>query len=791
LLFNLQYLEYRIMEVVKFVSPINETPAKILFSFEPLYQEVEKYVDDPSHPYHALAKIMYDQVQEYPELLSGIEGLEELGRFEEPITMLANQLFPGPLQNNELKALMYPFQFSIFCPTTRFSNIIKNAGEDFEMKITGLDNSYHSACAFIIVAYYKQPFYFSSPLLLEIWDKNAHIMRYYRLMINGDFLQCSKTEEGPELTQADIDEMMLNVDDLDLWKKKMPPDSYLIKGFVIMNCYDATLDVTISNIRSLFLRNDDNVFNEFQENLRILFDIKDLEVGYSVYDTKTQQVLGRFLNMGSLFLDQNETVNYGDLFGEDDSSYLLQASRTLAIPDVKLYGKRTANNLFSKKLKAKYIGSMLIAPIELNNGKIQLLELTSPRKHELTSLNAVKLEDILPFVKIASQRYLEERKNFIESTIQENYTSIHPSVKWRFTEAANRFNKEKAAGEEIPVLEEIVFDKIYPLYGQSDIKGSSTARNLTIQADLDLQLSLVINTFKKIMGIRPMPIYKKLIFRVNKYLEDVRGGLKAGDEVGILEFLKHEIYPVFDHLKTLGTAFQQPVEKYMAHLDPLLNVIYKERKAYEDSVTILNEQLSVVLDKQQETAQAMFPHYFQRYNTDGIEYNIYIGDSIVENIGFDLMDLQNLQLWQLETMWDIEQKAHELARTMPHPLQVASLILVHSNPLAIKFKMDEKQFDVDGAYNARYEIIKKRIDKSHIKGTNERVTVPGKIAIIYSQDRDAQEYLNYIEYLQAEGKLAEVEMLDVEDLQGVSGLKAIRVEVRYQEKIAKKAKTKG
>ena len=187
----------------------------------------------------------------------------------------------------------------------------------------------------------------------------------------------------------------------------------------------------------------------------------------------------------------------------------------------------------------------------------------------------------------------------------------------------------------------------------------------------------------------------------------------------------------------------------------------------------------------------MFLHYFQRYNTDGIEYNIYIGDSIVENIGFDLMDLQNLQLWQLETMWDIEQKAHELARTMPHPLQVASLILVHSNPLAIKFKMDEKQFDVDGAYNARYEIIKKRIDKSHIKGTNERVTVPGKIAIIYSQDRDAQEYLNYIEYLQAEGKLAEVEMLDVEDLQGVSGLKAIRVEVRYQEKIAKKAKTKG
>ena len=58
--------------------------------------------------------------------------------------------------------------------------------------------------------------------------------------------------------------------------------------------------------------------------------------------------------------------------------------------------------------------------------------------------------------------------------------------------------------------------------------------------------------------------------------------------------------------------------------------------------------------------------------------------------------------------------------------------------------MDEKQFDVDGAYNIRYEIIKKRIDKAHLKGTKERLTVPGKIAIVYSQDKDADEYLKYI-----------------------------------------------
>jgi hypothetical protein len=124
---------------------------------------------------------------------------------------------------------------------------------------------------------------------------------------------------------------------------------------------------------------------------------------------------------------------------------------------------------------------------------------------------------------------------------------------------------------------------------------------------------------------------------------------------------------------------------------------------------------------------------------------------------------------------------------MEHELRVASLILVHGNPLAIRFRMDEKQFDVDGAYNIRYELIKKRIDKAFIKGTKERITVPGKIAIIYSQDKDAFEYLKYIRYLQSKQFLGKVEEFDVEDLQGVSGLKALRAEVIYKQDFNEKS----
>ena len=100
----------------------------------------------------------------------------------------------------------------------------------------------------------------------------------------------------------------------------------------------------------------------------------------------------------------------------------------------------------------------------------------------------------------------------------------------------------------------------------------------------------------------------------------------------------------------------------------------------------------------------------------------------------------------------------------------------------------EKQFDVDGTYNARYEIVKKRVDKAFIKGTTERITQKGKLSIIYSQKENEEEYLNYIKFLQSKNYLNDdIEILELEDLQAISGLKAIRVGIMYHKNKEDKA----
>jgi hypothetical protein len=69
-----------------------------------------------------------------------------------------------------------------------------------------------------------------------------------------------------------------------------------------------------------------------------------------------------------------------------------------------------------------------------------------------------------------------------------------------------------------------------------------------------------------------------------------------------------------------------------------------------------------------------------------------------------------------------------------------------------------------------------RIDKALVQGTRERITQPGKLAIVYSQPAEAAEYRGYLEYLGARSYVTgEVEELGLEALQGVQGLRALRV----------------
>ena len=88
--------------------------------------------------------------------------------------------------------------------------------------------------------------------------------------------------------------------------------------------------------------------------------------------------------------------------------------------------------------------------------------------------------------------------------------------------------------------------------------------------------------------------------------------------------------------------------------------------------------------------------------------------------------------------------------------------------------------------------MKKRIDKAIIKGSKERLTMPGKISVVYSQSSEALEYKRYFDYLRSKDFISgEIEELELEPLQGVQGLKALRIKVNINPAVSAQASIKA
>jgi len=762
-----------------------DMPLQMLISFEKLLQQYDNMAKSDDAFLSSRAKYVLEAQAPFPELRDGFSDTKLLEKHKDVIRIILQDSFAEVLSENEIKAASLPYFDIVFNKSKRFRKILENAGKDFKPVIRNQDEGidYIMACTVILKFHYGFSLDFSRPYFYDIPDANG-IMRHYRILYNADFIDIFPTNLAKELTQADVDKLLEDPEDLKLWKEMIPPNSFISKGFVISNMFDVTTEHTISEIKTNLISNDkrgsETFISDLQETFKSFFKVKELKIGFVTYNSKDDQLERVYGNGMESFLlrgKDNEQCNHALCIGSYDK--IVKQKGYFAVSDVDKYYKLSEGIEPYKSLFEQGIKSAIFAPIVNEGELLGVLELVSTGKNQLNGVNATKLDDVMPYIVAAVVRSKIEEENLIDAIIQNECTSVHKSVHWRFEEEAKQFIIDGIEGRQ-PSFKEIVFNDVYPLYGQIDIKASSQARNTAIQRDLMIQLSNIKEVLNAALKFEDLPIYEELIYRIDIFIEDIKETLFSNSEQTIFDFVNDDVLPIFNHLKKQNSEVTKMVEEYEKTINTETHSYYDHRKQYDDSVMRINKKLASVIDKHQEAAQLMFPHFYERYKTDGIEHNMYIGSSIAEDRDFDPLYLKNLRLWQLQVMCEMENKYYNLKPELDVQLDVASLILVYSTSLSIRFRMDEKHFDVDGTYNARYEIIKKRIDKSYIKGTNERLTQKGKLSIVYSQKKDELEYLRYISFLKSKGYFTNnIEIVELEGLQGVSGLKAIRAEILY------------
>lgn len=762
-----------------------DSPMQQVISFDKLLEHYDIMAESEDKNLAAKAKTILKAQAPYPILREGFKDISLLKKYDDTIKIIFQDAFPEILTHNEIKVVSLPFSNLYYNPSERLKKILENAGEGFELKIRDLEDklNYVAACVVVLKFHYDFNLDFTRPFYYDIPDANG-VMRHYRILYNADYLEVLPTEEAKNLSQEDVDELLANFENIKLWKEKIPPQSFIAKGFIISNIFDVTAEHSISEIKSNLIGSDKRASTGFIGNLneifKSLFKLPEIRVGFITYKSKEDQfekVYGEGIK--SFILKDMDTRKCSDALCERSYRKLINENGYYAISDVPKYHKMYPENPLYRVLHDQKVKSAIMAPIADKGELLGVLELVSTRVNELNSVNAVKLEDVMPYIVAAVQRSKIEEENRIDAIIQNECTSIHSSVLWKFREEARRFIIDDLENRS-PSFKEIVIEDVHPLYGQIDIKDSSRARNMAIQRDLLIQLSEINNVLNETWQLQKLPVYEELIFRVNDHIDEVKERLDTNSEQDILSFIKEEIAPIFSHIKDRNEGLQGIIKAYEAKIDMGTESFYDHRKNYDESVMRSNRELASVIDVKQVEAQSMFPHYFERYKTDGVEHNIYIGGSIAENEKFNALYFKNLRLWQLQVMCDMENAYYQLKPKLPLQLDVASLILVYNTTLSIRFRMDEKHFDVDGTYNARYEIIKKRIDKSYIKGTKERLTKAGILTIVYSQKSDELEYLRYLKFLKSKSYFTNtISIIELEGMSGVSGLKAIQVEILY------------
>ena len=758
-------------------------PFKSRLSLKPLLDFWERCLAEGKCGMKSWGPVIRQKLENAPDLREPIEDLTILEKHQEFIDLLMSVVFPPAFWESDCAAAFVPFEFTGFYATPLFKTLFGMEGHSFTPQLNIDPQQWQwgrglKAYIYILNKFYGIDLTWDYPLIAKARCPKTGLDRFFNIVLDPKFLEIKVLGEPRSLSEADRSRLLANVSDLKLWEELIPPENFEFEGFGVFKAADVTsremlaaLQADLFEKEAIFQRDG---FASLQEKLQIYLQEQDLTLGLAAI--RGEQILllpHAHRQPETSCVLENATHYQRSEFKGSIFSQALDQGEPLVVEDVRFYPQST---ILEERLLEHGYRSVYVAPLSYQDRLLGTLMLKSTRAGALNALNTANLLPVLPLFAVALNRSLEELNQKIQTVIKEEFTAIHPSVEWRFQQAALHYIQHKDEG--ISALEPIVFHQVYPLFGISDIRMSSDHRNAAIQADLIEHFRLAQEILQLAYAHRPLPILAAFSHRIDKHIKGLKVGLNAGDEATKPFFIQQAIEPIFDQLASFGAPVAEKIAAYRAALDSQVQTVYRGRRAFEESLSLINETIATYLDQEEAKAQEYFPHYFEKLKTDGVEHTIYIGASMVENGNFSPMYLKNLRLWQLMVSCEVVRRTEEIKGSLPVPLETTHLILAQDSPLSIFFSPDERHFEVAGAYDIRHEIIKKRIDKAIIKGTSERLTQPGKIAIVYSQRPEGAEYLEYIDYLQAAGYLkAGTEEVELEDLQGAQGLKALRVTV--------------
>jgi hypothetical protein len=749
-------------------------------SFIPLLRQCQKLAENGQRK--TIAGSLCERFNNIPELSGPIDEYDVLSRHKGLIADAASLVFPQTiLDQYQLNAIATPFSHKIIFTSPAFRKMFMGGKKNYltSMDVQVAQNitnaNINLAYKLILKEFYHMDLEGGYSFICAYPDLLEDIHNYFELTWNPDLIDISTSVKLPELPVG----FSLNchhINDLAHYpqlRSILPVEDFIFEGIILLSVKEVTNREAANQIRNILglegSLESPATHLSFNEQLKYLLKLDNLKAGIASFQVSCNYYFGQPWGILTELMG-----SAGDLKSVSDFIYEQLKINPHFVFSVTDKNRHKALTAFLEKHNWSYA---FYTGLFFNNEIIGYLELYSVKPFDNLHPLIVKLKTVVPFMQRALQRKENLLRHKIDRLIKDHFTAVHTSVEWKFNMTAIQYLLNQQRNQAIK-MEEITFQSVFPLYAAIDIRNSSTERNRAIQRDLIQQLQWAKKLFEDCLQYCSFPLLDAILQETAESIEKISGFLLSSDEQAVYTLLKTEVAELLFHLMEMAPQMKKDITHYFETIEKSSGILNSHQKSYEESVMAVNDYLSDFIDREQQHAQKIYPHYFERFATDGIDFNMYIGQSIAPNKKFNFLYLKNLRLWQLKMLAIAARHLQSLKEKLPLPLETTQLLLVYRQPISISFRTAERKFDVDGVYNARYEVVKKRIDKVYIKNSNERLTKPGTIAIIYFQEKEADEYMRYINFLKKEELLEEtIEKLELEELQGINGLKALRVTV--------------
>ncbi|MBM3383422.1 MAG: hypothetical protein FJY29_13450 [Betaproteobacteria bacterium] len=785
----------RLVPHLRVMQDTKEFPFKCVLSMGPLVRYWAGLVASQEPTVSKIASDVMRRLERAPELAQPITDSKVIQTHESLIKVMMSILWSSGFKNPESSGAVLPFHVQpIMVSDTFFDSFFDKNGRFAANCQVGedawLNQRIKLAYSTILRRLYGIELEMGTrPVVFSTQDKMTNLVRSHSVTMEPSFCDVVNVG-GPKVLDEKIKrELLADVNDMEKWRELLPANWFEFHGFAFFRTNDITDQNAFYDIQKTLTERDSAdpavMLTKVEAALRQVLRRPHLGVGMS---TSVGGFLSRARINGGPERKGNESVTV-ERYGRDDlqgslfslQNDALERARTQQRGFVTLDLAASADrSKVESDLLNQGVRSMAVFPLFFDDQHIGFFDITSPKKDDLNEATVEKIADLLPLMCLAGKRRIDDVKQAVQSIISEQCTAIHPTVEWRFHEEA-QMASERAEGNKSLEMKNIFFQDVYPLYALSTIRNSATLRSKAVQDDLRTQIGLALEVLQMAYENRPMPFLRELCFRLEKLDARISEQLTAGDELAASKFLASEVEPVFNHVRGWNLNLIQKINAYWKQLDDKSRTVYLRRREFDASVVEVTSTLSNYLKTQQNNAQKIFPHYFEKHCNETVEHTIFIGQSLVKGREFNEIYLKNLRLWQLMVMCGSAAEAARMKPNLKVPFDLTHVIVVQDTPVNVTFDFDDKLFHVEGGADGRGEMLKRRVDRAVIKGTQERLAQPGKLSVVFTQERERLEYMEYFTFLAAQECLLEdVEEYLIDEVQGAQGLRALRVSINLK-----------